>query len=83
MNTYQREGKNKHDDAPDATTGIAETMAKGAGWLFQEVEHMGVKAEIKIENIEELKKLIDKTNDQVDQLKKTLEEIEIFRIQVS
>lgn len=34
MNTYQREGKNKHDDAPDATTGIAETMAKGAGWLF-------------------------------------------------
>jgi len=27
MTTYQREGKNKHDDAPDATTGIAETMA--------------------------------------------------------
>ncbi|MGX2944209.1 phage terminase large subunit [Enterococcus alishanensis] len=27
MNTYQREGKNKHDDAPDATTGIAETMS--------------------------------------------------------
>ncbi|MEO1768280.1 hypothetical protein JZO67_000190 [Enterococcus sp. 665A] len=26
MVTYQREGKNKHDDAPDATTGIAETM---------------------------------------------------------
>lgn len=26
MTTYQREGKNKHDDAPDATTGIAETM---------------------------------------------------------
>ena len=22
MTTYQREGKNKHDDAPDATTGI-------------------------------------------------------------
>jgi len=26
MNTYQKEGKNKHDDAPDATTGIAENM---------------------------------------------------------
>src|SRR5699024_8027812 len=25
MVTYQREGKNKHEDAPDATTGIAET----------------------------------------------------------
>lgn len=34
MNTYQREGKNKHDDAQDATTGIAETMAKGTGWLY-------------------------------------------------
>ena len=26
MNGYQREGKNAHDDAPDATTGMAETM---------------------------------------------------------
>lgn len=26
MKTYQANGKNKHDDAPDATTGIAETM---------------------------------------------------------
>lgn len=26
MNAYQREGKNAHDDAPDATTGVAETM---------------------------------------------------------
>ena len=26
MTTYQREGENKHDDAPDATTGVAETM---------------------------------------------------------
>jgi predicted phage terminase large subunit-like protein len=26
MNTYQREGKNAHDDAPDTTTGVAETM---------------------------------------------------------
>ena len=29
MTTYQKTGKNKHDDAPDATTGIAETMATG------------------------------------------------------
>ena len=29
MTTYQKAGKNKHDDAPDATTGIAETMATG------------------------------------------------------
>lgn len=28
MTTYQREGKNKHDDAPDATTGVAENMEK-------------------------------------------------------
>ncbi|WP_375105464.1 phage terminase large subunit [Paenibacillus sp. RS8] len=26
MASYQREGKNTHDDAPDATTGVAETM---------------------------------------------------------
>nr|WP_217595525.1 phage terminase large subunit [Cohnella sp. GbtcB17] len=26
MTSYQREGKNAHDDAPDATTGMAETM---------------------------------------------------------
>lgn len=26
MTSYQREGKNAHDDAPDATTGLAETM---------------------------------------------------------
>ncbi len=26
MTRYQKEGKNKHDDAPDATTGVAETM---------------------------------------------------------
>jgi len=26
MTTYQREGKNKHDDAQDATTGVAEIM---------------------------------------------------------
>jgi len=28
MTTYQREGKNKHDDAPDATTGVAEFASK-------------------------------------------------------
>lgn len=28
MAKYQREGNNKHDDAPDATTGVAETMYK-------------------------------------------------------
>lgn len=28
MTTYQREGKNKHDDAPDCTTGVAENMEK-------------------------------------------------------
>ncbi|BFH60736.1 phage terminase large subunit [Paenibacillus azoreducens] len=26
MTTYQREGQNAHDDGPDATTGVAETM---------------------------------------------------------
>lgn len=31
MNEYQREGKNAHDDAPDATTGVAETMEL-IGW---------------------------------------------------
>ena len=31
MIKYQREGKNKHDDAPDATTGIAENCSKGSG----------------------------------------------------
>jgi conserved hypothetical protein len=30
MNKYQKEGKNKYDDAPDATTGVAErTNVKG------------------------------------------------------
>lgn len=32
MMKYQREGKNRHDDAPDATTGIAEKV--GAGDIF-------------------------------------------------
>lgn len=30
MSKYQREGKNKHDDAPDATTGVAEDVSAGA-----------------------------------------------------
>lgn len=34
MNTYQREGKNKHDDAPDATTLIAEMLSKKDKWLY-------------------------------------------------
>lgn len=31
MVKYQREGKNKHDDAPDATTGVAEKIESGNG----------------------------------------------------
>lgn len=34
MTKYQKEGKNKHDDAPDATTGIAEKMNKGSAFSF-------------------------------------------------
>ena len=34
MTTYQREGKNKHDDAPDATTGIAETINESGTLQF-------------------------------------------------
>ncbi|MGN0461903.1 MAG: phage terminase large subunit, partial [Ruminococcus sp.] len=33
MTTYQREGKNKHDDAPDTVTGIAEMINK-QNWLI-------------------------------------------------
>lgn len=32
MLKYQREGKNKHDDAPDATTGIAEDLGTRSGF---------------------------------------------------
>jgi len=35
MNTYQREGKNAHDDAPDATTGIVE---KALGYVIEAPE---------------------------------------------
>lgn len=31
MNSYQRSGKNGHDDAPDATTGVAETIQEREG----------------------------------------------------
>lgn len=31
MIRYQREGKNAHDDAPDATTGVAEDVCGGSG----------------------------------------------------
>lgn len=34
MIKYQKEGKNKHDDAPDATTGIAEKISKGNVFSF-------------------------------------------------
>lgn len=34
MNEYQKEGKNKHDDAPDATTGIAEKIGSGNNFSF-------------------------------------------------
>lgn len=29
MIRYQRKGRNAHDDAPDATTGLAETIQAG------------------------------------------------------
>jgi predicted phage terminase large subunit-like protein len=34
MIKYQKEGKNKHDDAPDATTGIAEKIGQGDTFSF-------------------------------------------------
>lgn len=35
MVKYQREGKNRHDDAPDATTGIAEKIGAGDVFSFE------------------------------------------------
>ena len=35
MVKYQREGKNIHDDAPDATTGIAEKIVQGDNFSFE------------------------------------------------
>lgn len=34
MSRYQKEGKNAHDDAPDATTGIAEKIGAGSAFSF-------------------------------------------------
>lgn len=34
MSRYQKEGKNAHDDAPDATTGIAEKIGQGDTFSF-------------------------------------------------
>lgn len=34
MIKYQKEGKNKHDDAPDATTGVAEKVGAGEAFSF-------------------------------------------------
>jgi len=35
MTKYQKEGKNAHDDAPDATTGIAEKIGQGNVFSFE------------------------------------------------
>lgn len=35
MYRYQKEGKNAHDDAPDATTGIAEKISAGSVFSFE------------------------------------------------
>lgn len=35
MSRYQKEGKNAHDDAPDATTGIAEKINHGTMFSFE------------------------------------------------
>ena len=35
MVRYQKEGKNAHDDAPDATTGVAEKLCAGDGFSFE------------------------------------------------
>ncbi len=34
MSKYQREGKNAHDDAQDATTGVAEMISASGDWLI-------------------------------------------------
>lgn len=34
MTRYQKEGKNAHDDAPDAVTGIAEKLGRGSTFSF-------------------------------------------------
>ncbi len=46
LSTYQREGKNKHDDAPDALTGLVELILdSNMGWLdFYEQEAAKIEA---------------------------------------
>ena len=39
MVSYQKTGKNKHDDAPDATTGIAETIQEREGRGIADYSH--------------------------------------------
>lgn len=34
LTTYQKEGKNEHDDAPDALTGVAEKTSVTNDWLY-------------------------------------------------
>jgi predicted phage terminase large subunit-like protein len=34
LNKYQREGKNEHDDAPDALTGVYENPKPLGQWLY-------------------------------------------------
>lgn len=34
MNTFQANGKNDHDDAPDCSTGVAEKISESDDWLF-------------------------------------------------
>ncbi|TPG71669.1 terminase [Brevibacillus laterosporus] len=40
MSRYQRQGKNKYDDAPDATTGIAEMIEMGSNEVM--TENLGI-----------------------------------------
>ena len=42
MSLYQREGKNKHDDAPDATTGIAEKIGEKSGTSVMDVRDFNI-----------------------------------------
>lgn len=42
-----------------------------------------IEVKLSISNIEELKKLINQAEDQIDQLKTTLEKIDNFKIRVS
>lgn len=41
LSTYQREGKNTHDDAPDSITGIADTMVNDNGIESIDIRELG------------------------------------------